>query len=149
MIWITDNKPASRIGESRLYSAQNGLFLKSDVHCLFGTFRIAVNPEDGYEVVSFCEGVLQIGGKTLSRSATQAQSINGRVSDQVLRWHFRQAILTKMKGASQKSWEHDYGREDDIGQIMEDPDEAERMEVELLTRLGSCLEYDRAADFED
>lgn len=35
-------------------------------------------------------------------------------------------------------WEEDLGG-DDIGQILEQPDAAERMEVELFTRLGGLV----------
>lgn len=35
-------------------------------------------------------------------------------------------------------WEEDLG-EDDMGQILEQPDAADRMEVELFTRLGEMI----------
>jgi hypothetical protein len=35
-------------------------------------------------------------------------------------------------------WEHDLGS-DDIGEILTQPDAAERMDVELFTRLGSLV----------
>lgn len=32
---------------------------------------------------------------------------SGRVSDEILRWHFRQAVLANMKGAGDPVFEHD------------------------------------------
>lgn len=60
-----------------------------------------------------------------------------RVSDDLLRWHFRMAILANMKGASvEPSWEMDFPEGDMMGEIMEMPNAAERMEEELFHRLG-------------
>ena len=52
--------------------------------------------------------------------------------DQLLRWHFRQAVLTNMKGASEPVLECDFPPSSDmIGEIMSGPKAAERMEFEL------------------
>ena len=59
------------------------------------------------------------------------------VSDTILRRHFRQCVLTSMKGAESRGWEeNDFGVEDMMGQIMELGDAAPRMQEELFTRLG-------------
>lgn len=42
-----------------------------------------------------------------------------------------------MKDAVQRRWEHDFGGGDEMTEILESPDAAERMEVELFTRLDS------------
>lgn len=66
---------------------------------------------------------------------------NFRVSDEALRWHFEQAVLKNMKGASGEqwpAWEFDFGGSGDvIGEIMEGPEPGERMELEMFTRLGA------------
>ena len=54
-----------------------------------------------------------------------------------MRWHFEQAVLANMKGVGQKPWEFDFGEGDEIEGIMADEDAAERMELELFTRLGA------------
>lgn len=64
---------------------------------------------------------------------------NNRVSDDVLRWHLRMCVYNNMKATgSRPLWEHDLD-EDDMGEILEQPDAPERMEVELFTRLGGLV----------
>ena len=42
-------------------------------------------------------------------------------------------------GEGRRSWEHDFEGADEITEIMENPDAAERMEAELYTRLAPYL----------
>lgn len=59
-----------------------------------------------------------------------------RVVDELLRWHFRQAILANMKGDGEPRFEHDFPAGTDMmGEILEGPFPAERMELELFSRL--------------
>ena len=61
-----------------------------------------------------------------------------RPVDQVLRWHFRQAVLANMKGAGEPIFEHDFPPGSDIvGDILRGPKAGERMEFELFSRLGA------------
>jgi len=61
-----------------------------------------------------------------------------RPVDQLLRWHFRQAVFVNMKGAGEPVFEHDFPPGSDImGQILHGPKAAERMEFELFDRLGA------------
>lgn len=39
------------VGESGINSVQNGILLRADVHELFDTYRIAINPDVGMWVV--------------------------------------------------------------------------------------------------
>ena len=43
--YITDTRPNSEIGESGLYSAQNGLLLRADIHAYFDAFVIGIDPD--------------------------------------------------------------------------------------------------------
>jgi hypothetical protein len=64
-----------------------------------------------------------------------------RPVDQVLRWHFRQAVLANMRGAGEPIFEHDYPPGSDIvGDILQGPKSAERMEFELFSRLSAHAE---------
>lgn len=76
----------------------------------------------------------------LRNSAIVGTNPNNRVSPDLLRWHLRMCVYKNMKAnASPASWwEEDLGA-DDIGQILEQPDAAERMETELFTRLGGMV----------
>ena len=64
-----------------------------------------------------------------------------RPPDQLLRWHFRQAILTNMKGAGEPTFEHDFPLGSDIMEdIRNGPKAAERMEYEIFSRLALQME---------
>ena len=59
-----------------------------------------------------------------------------RPVDQLLRWHFRQAVLVNMKGAGEPIFEHDFPPGSDmVGSILKGPKAAERMEFELFNRM--------------
>lgn len=61
-----------------------------------------------------------------------------RPVDQLLRWHFRQAVLVNMKGAGDPRFEHDFPPgSDQIGDILSGPKAAERMQFELFTRFAA------------
>jgi hypothetical protein len=64
-----------------------------------------------------------------------------RPIDEFLRWHFRQAVLTNMKGAGEPIFEHDFPPGSDMmGQILRGPRAAGRMEFELFGRLAAHVE---------
>lgn len=64
-----------------------------------------------------------------------------RPPDELLRWHFRQAVLVNMKGAGEPVFEHDFPPGSDIvGSILRGPKAAERMEFELFDRLAVQLD---------
>jgi hypothetical protein len=66
-----------------------------------------------------------------------------RPVDELLRWHFRQAVLANMRGAGEPIFEHDFPPGSDVvGQILEGPRSAERMEHELFSRLAAQVEID-------
>jgi hypothetical protein len=61
--------------------------------------------------------------------------------DQLLRWHFRQAVLSNMRGAGKPVFEHDFPPSSDIvGDILRGPRSAERMKFELSGRLAAQVE---------
>lgn len=64
-----------------------------------------------------------------------------RPADELLRWHFRQAVIANMKGAGEPIFEHDFPPGSDIvGDILRGPKAGERMEFELFSRLGAQVE---------
>ena len=57
---------------------------------------------------------------------------------ELLKWHFRQAVLINMRGAGEPVFEHDFPPGSDImGTILEGPKAAERMEFELFSRVAA------------
>ena len=64
-------------------------------------------------------------------------------SDELLRWHFRQALLANMRGTGEPTFEHDFPPGSDIvGDILRGPKSAERMEFELFDHLAAHVEID-------
>lgn len=64
-----------------------------------------------------------------------------RPVDQLLRWHFRQAVLGNMRGAGEPRFEHDFPPGSDIvSDILDGPKAAERMEFELFNRLAAQVD---------
>lgn len=98
--------------------------------------------QDDYKITWFVPGNnYQIDGQRLRDNPLTPTNRNHRVSDRILYWHFKQAVLKNMRGAAAEQWpdwEHDFQEgEDIIGTIMEGPDAGERMELELAMRLGA------------
>ncbi|KAL4778769.1 hypothetical protein BJX76DRAFT_352338 [Aspergillus varians] len=92
---ITDRTNTQTIGPNKILSAQNGAILPGH---LFG------------------EDLPGISGRVLDRSI-QTGDPNHRVSDDCLRWHYYQAILTHMRGAGEV-WEIEFGNR--LGPYSED-----------------------------
>lgn len=64
-----------------------------------------------------------------------------RPVDQLLRWHFRQAVLINMKGAGEPRFEHDFPPGSDIvGDILRGPRASERMEFELFSHVAAQMD---------
>lgn len=100
--------------------------------------------QDDYKIAWFAPGNnAGLDGQRLRDSAIAPTNRNRnlRVSDSAPHWHFEQTVLKNMRGAAGEqwpNWEHDLAEgEDVIGAIMEGPDAAQRMELELSTRLGA------------
>ena len=61
-----------------------------------------------------------------------------RPRDELLKWHFRQAVLINMRGAGEPCFEHDFPPGSDImGSILQGPKAGERMEFELFSRMAA------------
>jgi hypothetical protein len=64
-----------------------------------------------------------------------------RPVDQLLQWHFRQAVFANMRGSGEPRFEHDFPPGSDIvGDILLGPKAAERMEFELFSRLAAQVD---------
>ncbi|KAK9327481.1 HNH endonuclease-domain-containing protein [Lipomyces starkeyi] len=131
--WITD-----RTGErdTGINSCQNGLLMLSHVHERFDGFDFSVNPDDGYKITCFDTDPFRIGGRILDPICRDPNG-EGAVIDELLRWHFRQAVLANMRGAGEPSFEMDFPPGTDMmGEILSGPQAAKRMEAELFSRLN-------------
>jgi len=84
--------------------------------------------------VVFTVDDLGIDGGTLDPVCRNAEDPN-RVSDEILRWHFRQSVLANIRGAGEPVFEHDFTGSDMVKEIREGPYAKERFELELAGRL--------------
>ena len=149
--YITDMDNAT--GVTKINSCQNGFLLRSHVHTDFDQYLISVNPDvsslhylncvfayellqDGYKVVVFCEDLDGLDGRILD-SVCRNPGDPHRISDAILRWHFRQCILGNMRGAGEPTFENDFPPGTDMMKVVrEGPYSKERFELELAARLG-------------
>jgi hypothetical protein len=77
---------------------------------------------------------MQVSGRQLDQQFLENPE---RTIDQLLRWHFRQAVLANMKGGGMPVFEFDFPPGSDIlGDIRDGPMAAQRMEFELFNRLA-------------
>ncbi|KAL1852579.1 hypothetical protein Plec18170_005710 [Paecilomyces lecythidis] len=127
-------------------SPQNGILLRADIHQLWDTYQVAVNPDRGYRVHAFLPNAWYLHNRVMHMCCRQPNHPQ-RVIDLFLRWHFEQAVLCNMKGAGEPVWEHDFPPGSDmVGEILQGPAAAQRMEAELFQRLQG---YDGAISEED
>jgi len=102
---------------------------------MLNQYLVSINPDDGYKVVVFDMDLLGYDGKILDpvcRKPTDPHC----VSDQFLRWHFRQSVLANVRGAGEPIFEHDFPPGTDmVGEILASPYARERFELEIAARL--------------
>ncbi|KAG0134882.1 hypothetical protein HOY82DRAFT_553364 [Tuber indicum] len=127
--------PASELDGS-INSVQNGILLQCDLRLFFDSYDLSINPDDNYKIVCFTpDSVNYRIDKRLDQSFIDNPL---RPVDELLRWHFRQAVLVNMKGAGEPCFEIDFPPGSDImGEIMAGPKCADRMEFELFTRFNA------------
>jgi len=76
-----------------------------------------------------------VAGKHLDRKLLDDPQ---RPADELLRWHFRQAVLANVRGVGEPIFEHDFPPGSDIvGHVLRGPKAAERMEFKLFGRLAA------------
>ncbi|KAN0068121.1 HNH endonuclease domain containing protein [Elaphomyces granulatus] len=115
--WITDDSNAGRIGETGLYSLQNGLLLTANMHRTWDSFGVAVDLDADFKIVNFGEDTFEVGdGASETLPSTPEIQTAGN--------------------AGTPQWDYDLGP-DNIGEILAKPGAAERMAAELFTRLAS------------
>lgn len=84
---------------------------------LFCRFAYGSNGSNqrGYRLISLREDV-KVGGRVLSTTTRPNSNPNARVSDDALKWHLHQAVLTRMRGAGTRIWDLDpAGGDEELG----------------------------------
>ncbi|KZF23834.1 hypothetical protein L228DRAFT_282514 [Xylona heveae TC161] len=131
--WIT-NIPDTDTS-SRINSVQNGFLIRQDLHTLFDQYLLSVNPDDGYKIITFFPNPFRVDGRILEYSCRNPDDPN-HVSDELLRWHFRQSVLANMREAGEPLFETDFPPgTDQMATMRTEPYGKERLEMELAVRL--------------
>ncbi|KAK9350810.1 hypothetical protein V1523DRAFT_57837 [Lipomyces doorenjongii] len=120
-------------------SPQNGLLLQTNVHRRFDQYEISINPNDDYRIVCFLDDSLGLAGRQLDPICRDLEDPH-HVNDNILFWHFQQAVLANMRGAGEPVFDEDIPPgSDTMDAILSGPAPAERMEFELSSRLGDVM----------
>ncbi|KAK9235897.1 hypothetical protein V1525DRAFT_408607 [Lipomyces kononenkoae] len=131
--WITNMD--SVVGSSNINSIQNGLLMSENLHTRFDQYLFSINPDDGYKIITFAPNRWGIDGRILDPICRDPNN-RDHVSDDVLRWHFRQCILANMRGAGEPVFETDFPPGTDMmATLRAEPYGKERFEMELESRL--------------
>ncbi|PUU76588.1 hypothetical protein B9Z19DRAFT_1129576 [Tuber borchii] len=82
--------------DTKLNSIQNGILLRRDIHSHFDAYDVSINLDDHYGITCFSPALLglNIAGRHLDQTFLDKKN---RPTDQILRWHFRQAVLVNMR----------------------------------------------------
>ncbi|OKO99323.1 hypothetical protein PENSUB_8710 [Penicillium subrubescens] len=104
--------------------------------------RLLVYAYDGYKITDFGGNKWDVDGRVLDIVCRDPNNPI-RVADELLRWHFCQSVLANMKGAGEPIFEHDFPPGTEVvGEILIGPLPAERMELELFSRLQGASQED-------
>ncbi|RPA89459.1 hypothetical protein L873DRAFT_1721768, partial [Choiromyces venosus 120613-1] len=129
--------PPANESDGSINSVQNGILLRRDIRDYFDSYDLTINPDDNYKIVCFTPDSLDchIAGRHLDQTFFHNPL---RPIDQLLRWHFHQAVLVNMKGTGEPCFETDFPPGSDImGEIMTGQKGGERMEFELFGRFNA------------
>ncbi|KMU75760.1 hypothetical protein CISG_05157 [Coccidioides immitis RMSCC 3703] len=133
--WVTNMDDA--VGISKINSTQNGLLMDASLHNLFDQYLFSINPDDGYKIISFFPDDMTIDGRILDPVCRDPTDPN-HVSDELLRWHFRQSVLANMRGAGEPVFESDFPPgTDKMATLREELYGKEKFEMEIESRLRS------------
>ncbi|PGH05646.1 hypothetical protein GX51_02805 [Blastomyces parvus] len=131
--WITEDA----VGTSKIHSIQNGLLMIEHLHTRFDQYLFSINPDDDYKIVEFGPGSWGIDGRILD-PVCRDPNTNTHVSDELLRWHFRQSVLANMRGVGEPIFESDFPPGSDMMVTLRDEQYGkERFELELQARVPS------------
>lgn len=141
-------------GVSEINSTKNGLLMDLTLHGLFDQYLLSINPDvgvpleaqlvhyantakDGYKISLFFLIGIDVDGKVPGPVCRDPNDPN-RVSDELLRWHFRQSVLANTRGVGEPVLEADFPPgTDQMATLREEPYGKERFEMEVESRLRS------------
>ncbi|PUU82986.1 hypothetical protein B9Z19DRAFT_929941, partial [Tuber borchii] len=103
-LWINSGHSSwlspSPIGPDHgINSVKNGILLRRDIHTRFDAFDLTIDPDaclatDSYKIITFMTDNPKIAGTYLPQTVIEHADCP---PDDLLRWHFRQAVLKNMR----------------------------------------------------
>ncbi|KAI9773480.1 MAG: hypothetical protein M1840_007697 [Geoglossum simile] len=122
----------------RCWNFENQLLSKwisaSVDHQMFDQYLLSVNPDDNHKITVFDIDIFGFDGRVLDPVCRNPEDPH-RVSDQLLRWHFRQSVLANVRGAGEPIFEHDFPPGTDMmKEICKGPYAQKRFKRELAAR---------------
>ncbi|KAF8418983.1 HNH endonuclease-domain-containing protein, partial [Tirmania nivea] len=132
----------------KINSLQNGMLIRRDIHNSFDQYLISVNPDVSVSLNNILIFILTesqdnykiFDGRVLDPVCRDPNNPHS-VSDELLRWHFRQSVLANMRGAGEPIFEHDFTGEDMIKVISGERYGNERLEMEVEARLRGFVKF--------
>ncbi|PUU84228.1 hypothetical protein B9Z19DRAFT_1098221 [Tuber borchii] len=94
-------------------SPQNGILLRSDIRSHFENYTFSINPDDNYKIVFFDEDIYGIAGTHISNLKAFLADPQ-RPLDQLLRWHYKQAVLANVRGQGEPFFDCDFPPDPDF-----------------------------------
>lgn len=160
--WITDMDGI--IGETRINSVQNGLLMSNNLYSCFDNNMFSINPDvciskltlpfhlglyysckltlsrTGIKIVSFAQDLWGVDGRVLDPVCRDPRDPHC-VSDELLRWHFRQSVFANVRGAGEPVFEEDYPLETEkMETLPNEPYGEGRLELELALTLKPVVD---------
>ncbi|RPA89673.1 hypothetical protein L873DRAFT_1831920 [Choiromyces venosus 120613-1] len=97
-------------------STREGILLRANIHILFDSYDVSINSDDNYKIVCIRPDGNNIAGAHLDNQFHEHPS---RPVDQLLRWHFSQAVLAHVRRKGESALEDHFPPGSDmIGEIM-------------------------------
>ena len=135
--WMTDMHDAT--GSSRINSIKNEFLLRMEVHKMIDQYLISVNPDDGYKIVVFDPDLYGSDGRILDPVCRNLDDPHC-VSEELLRWHFRQSVLANIRGAGEPIIEYDIPSGTDMeGEVLAGPYAQGGSDLEIPAGLAQVL----------
>lgn len=145
-------KPPRFYGGS-INSAQNGLLLRRDLHNAFDQYHFAISPDEGRKAIVFDGALRCIAGLGLDPVLLADPR---RPPDELLRWHYKQAVLANVRGQGQPVFDENFATQgpdsyglDSMRALRKGPNPKERFEFEIANRLGPHVPLADGLDQDD
>ncbi|KAH0556344.1 hypothetical protein GP486_005732 [Trichoglossum hirsutum] len=127
------------VGDSKIHSIQNGILLAEHAHTFFDKYKIAIDPDDNFKIISFVKDRFGFDGRYMIQS-NYPQHYQPLRS--LLKYHFRMAVLCNMKARGPEyDWDEDIPPGmDPVAEISNSEQGKLRFELVMAERLNHLVD---------